>query len=85
VSLDALDEVRFLLQMHTDARRTLLCEPARVDAVRAAVEQLGAGGVFTVAASAACPVGRILVVDEQALDAAWRQTVQQIGCGIRVR
>lgn len=64
-----LAEIRILLQEHVDAQRTLICEPARVDAVRSAVETLGARARFTVKASPACPPGKILVLDEQALEA----------------
>lgn len=76
--MDALDEIRFLMQASEDARRTLICEPDRVHAVRAAVDQLGAADTFTVKASPACPPGKILVLDEQAMEAAWRQTVQRV-------
>jgi hypothetical protein len=83
--VDILDEIRFLMQAHVDAQRTLLCGPERVHAVRAAVDQLGASAIFTVKASPACPPGKILVLDEQALEASWRQTVQRAGHGIRLR
>lgn len=82
--MNALDEIRFLLQMHADAQRTLICEPDRVHAVRAAVDQLDAADIFTVKASPVCPPGKILVLDEQALEASWRQTVQGFARGIRM-
>jgi hypothetical protein len=85
MTLDALDEIRFLMQTHADAQRTLFCEPDRVHAVRAAVDQLGAADTFTVKASLVCPPGRILVMDEQALEASWRQTIQRAGQSIRLR
>lgn len=83
--MDALDEIRFLMQTTVDAQRTLLCEPDRVHAVQAAVDQLGAAAAFTVQASPVCPPGKILILDEQALKASWRQTVQRAGRGIRLR
>lgn len=83
--MDVLDEIRLLMQETEDSRRTLLCEPDRVHAVRAAVDQLGAAGIFTVKDSLVCPPGKMLVLDEQALEAAWRQTVQRAGQGIRLR
>ena len=82
--MDALDEICFLMQVHADAQRTLICEPDRVHAVRAAVDQAGAASIFTVKASPVCPPGKILVLDEQALEASWRQTVQSFARGIRV-
>ena len=82
--MDVLDEIRFLMQMTTDSERTLICEPDRVHAVRAAVDQLGAVGTFTVAASPVCPPGKILLLDEQAMEASWRQTIQRAGRSIRL-
>ncbi|MFD9249528.1 hypothetical protein [Streptomyces bottropensis] len=83
--MDILDEIRFRLQIAADARRTLICEPDQVDAVQAAVDQLDAGGTFTVKASPYCPAGQIVVIDEQALEASWRQTVQRVARqGIRL-
>jgi hypothetical protein len=84
MTMDALDEIRFLMQTHADAQRTLLCEPDRVHAVRAAVDQAGAASIFTVKSSPVCPPGRILVLDEQALEASWQQTVQSFARGTRV-
>ena len=83
--MDALDEIHFLTQTTIDAQRTLLCEPDRVHAVQAAVDQLGAAATFTVQASPVCPPGKILVLDEQALEASWRQTVQRASRPIRLR
>lgn len=83
--MDALDQIRFLMQVHTDAQRTLICEPDRVHAVQAAVDQLGAASTFTVKASPVCPLGKILVLDERALEASRRQTIQRTKHGIRLR
>lgn len=82
--MDILDEIRFHMQVATDARRTLMCAPDQADAVRAAVDQLGAGHVFTVKASSCCPEGTIVVIDEQALEASWQQTIQRTGHDLRV-
>lgn len=81
MTMDVLDEIRFLMQTRADAQRTLICEPDRVHAVRAAVDQAGAADTFTVMSSPVCPPGRILVLDEQALEASWRQTVQSFASG----
>lgn len=82
--MDVLDEIRFHMQLAADSRRTLVCEPDRLASVQAAVDQLDAGDVFTVKASPVCPPGRILVLDEQALEASWRQTIQRAGHDLRV-
>jgi hypothetical protein len=82
--VDVLDEIRFLMQAHADSQRTLMCTPDQAPAVQAAVDQLGVGGTFTVKASPVCPPGKILVLDEQALEASWRQTIQRAGHRIRL-
>jgi hypothetical protein len=82
--VDILDEIRFHMQVATDARRTLICEPDRLASVEAAVDQLGAGDIFTVKPSPVCPVGKLLVLDEQALEASWQQTIQRAGHDLRV-
>jgi len=85
MTLNVFEEIRFLMQTAADARRTLLCEPNHADAVRTAVDQLGATHLFTVKASPYCPDGKIVVIDEQAMEASWRQTIQRIGHdGIRL-
>ncbi|WP_432147947.1 hypothetical protein [Streptomyces sp. bgisy029] len=80
--MDFWDELRFTTQVVNDAKRTLLCEPDAVDEVRALVKAMGAAGTFEVKASAVCPQGKILVLDEQALTAAQNQTLQQIARGV---
>lgn len=83
--MDFWDELRFTTQVMNDARRTLLCEPDMANVVRALIEAMGAAGTFEVRSSSACPSGKILVLDEQALTAAENQTLQQLSRGISVR
>lgn len=64
---------RFFAQIIGDAKRTVLCEPHRVDEIRGAVDRMGAAGILTVKASKVCPEGKLLVIDEQALEASARQ------------
>lgn len=66
---------KFWEQVDGDAKRTVLCEPDRAAEVRALVEERGYDHI-TVLASPACPEGRYLVIDEQALEAANRETMQ---------
>ncbi|MFP8944679.1 hypothetical protein ACLIYM_25050 [Streptomyces fenghuangensis] len=79
-----LDDIRFHAQIIGDAKRTIYCEPAVEEAVRAAVEEMDAGHLLTVVASPACPAGRLLVIDEQALEASYRATIQRSARGIRL-
>lgn len=71
------DDEQFWQQIEGDAKRTVLCEPHRLDDIQAAVDQRGSTDIITVRASPHCPAGRLLVLDDGALEAAWRQTVQR--------
>lgn len=82
--MDILDEIRSHAQVSTDAQRTLLCEPERVEAIATAVERLGLAHRLTVKASPTVPAGRILVLDERALEAAMNQTFQRAAKRIRL-
>ena len=72
-----LTDIRFYSQVIGDSKRTILCQPSLVDAVREAVEAHDAGGIYTVRASPACPDGKLLVLDEQAMEASFQQAVQR--------
>ncbi|MFB8182608.1 hypothetical protein ACFC8N_42795 [Streptomyces sp. NPDC055966] len=73
---DLVNDIRFWDQIQGDAKRTVICEPHRAAEVRALIDQRGYDHV-TVLASLACPEGQFLVIDEQALEAANRQMMQQ--------
>ena len=80
--MSELDRIRtdiaFLRQIEGDAKRTVLCEPHRVNELRAAVEREGWAHILTVVGSPACPVEQFLVVDEGALEAVHRQAMQRM-------
>ncbi|MFF0055659.1 hypothetical protein ACFYRI_14840 [Streptomyces microflavus] len=71
------EEARFFAQIIGDARRTILCEPHRVDEIQEAVNRMGMAGILTVKASPVCPEGKLLVIDEQALEASARQAASR--------
>ena len=71
-----LDAIHLLDIAREESKRTILCEPHREHQVRAAVDQAGAADILTVRASAACPGGKLLVIDEAALEAQTRQWQQ---------
>ncbi|MFH9765159.1 hypothetical protein ACH4N4_30500 [Streptomyces microflavus] len=71
------DEARFFAQIIGDAQRTVLCEPHRVTEIQETVSRLGMAGIVTVKASKVCPVGKLLVLDEQALEASLRQAASR--------
>lgn len=70
-------DLAFWQQIRGDAKRTVLCEPERLDEIQAAVEQRGYSGLVTVRASPLCPAGKLLVLDDSAMEAARQQTIQR--------
>ncbi|MEU0670384.1 hypothetical protein ABZ508_33225 [Streptomyces lavendulocolor] len=72
-----LNDIRFYSQIFEDAKRTLYCPPSQADAVRNIVDEHELGHLYTVSASPVVPAGRIIMVDEQALDAATQQAAQR--------
>ncbi|MEH0657758.1 hypothetical protein QA860_08425 [Streptomyces stelliscabiei] len=72
-----LTEIQFFHLARQESKRTILCEPHREHQVRAAVDQADAADILTVRASTACPEGKLLVIDENALDAGLRETAQR--------
>lgn len=74
---DTQDDERFWEQIRGDAKRTVLCEPERLNEIQAAVEQRGYSDLVTVRASPLCPAGKLLVLDDSAMEASWQQTVQR--------
>lgn len=74
--MSMLDEVRFWAQVTGDAKRTVVCSPDMESRVKGWVDARGVGAVLTVKASPVCPDGRVLVIDEQAVAAAWREELQ---------
>jgi len=77
------EEIRFWAQITGDAQRTVICEPHKVDEIRAAVKDHGYDSFITVRASPACPEGKLIVIDEAAMEASQRQLFQRAGKGIR--
>ena len=71
-----LDAIQFVDIAREESKRTILCEPHRKHQVRAAVDQAGAADILIVRESAACPEGKLLVIDEAALEAQIRQWQQ---------
>lgn len=78
-----LTDIRFYEQVIGDAKRTIYCEPSVAAAVRDAVEAHGAGRLFTVVASLACPEGKLIVADNAALEASFNEAMQRMTCDWR--
>ncbi len=82
---DIYTNLAFWAQIQGDAKRIVICEPRRVDELRAAIDERGYGNIVTVRASAACPEGQMIVIDEAAMEASERQLFQRAGKDIRLR
>lgn len=78
------EELALIAQEQGDAKRTLICKPERTDEVRTAVARMGRSHLYAVRASVACPHGKILVLDEQALQASMNQTFQRTAKNMRM-
>ena len=72
-----LDNLRFTAQILGDSRRTLLCEPSRIAEVQAIVDERDLAGIYTVRGSRACPQGKIIVIDDPAMEASSNATAQR--------
>jgi hypothetical protein len=72
-----ITNLRFWAQMIEDSKRTLYCQPGQGEAVKATVAAEGMDGMFTVRETPVCPEGRVIIVDEQALEAAYAETLQK--------
>lgn len=72
-----LTEIQFFHLVRQESKRTILCEPHREHQVRAAIDSACAADILTVRASVACPEGKLIVIDESALDAGLREAAQR--------
>lgn len=80
-----LTDIRFYDQILGDSKRTIYCQPSMADAVRGAVEARGVGHIYTVRVSQVCPDGKLLLVDEQGIEASCNEAVQRSMRNLRFR
>lgn len=73
--MDMLSEIKFWQQVMTDAQRTVICSPEMESRCKGFVEARGLAGIITVKASPVVPNDRLIVLDEQALQAANHQAM----------
>jgi hypothetical protein len=69
-------DLRFLDIAREESKRTIYCEPHRVDQIRAVVDQHGGAGIFTVRANPICDPGQLIIVDDGAIEAAEQEFLQ---------
>ena len=63
-----------------ESKRTIICEPGKEHGLRAVADQMGMADILTIKPSPACPEGKLLVVDENALaatEAEWLQGLRR--------
>ncbi|WP_037616404.1 hypothetical protein [Streptomyces aureus] len=73
---DSSTDEAFWKQIDGDAKRTVLCEPHRLDEILAVVEARGYDHI-TVLPSQHCPAGKLFVIDEGAIEASVRAALQR--------
>lgn len=72
-----LTEIRFYSQIIEDSKRVIYCEPHMAAAVQDAVQAHSASHLFTVRSSPVCPEGKLLLVDEQSIEASLNEAMQR--------
>lgn len=82
---DVLTEVRFWAQVTGDAKRAIVCPPDLESRIKGWIDARGMSGILTVNATSLCPPGRIIVIDEPAIEASigeWMQRPARIDIGM---
>lgn len=72
-----LTDIHFYALVAAESKRTIICEPHMADAIQAAIDGRDAGHLYTVRPSLACPERKLIVLDEQAMEASFQQAAQQ--------
>lgn len=70
-----LTEVRFWAQVIGDSKRTVICTPDLESRVKGWVDARDMGALIKVIANPACPPNQIFVIDEQAIEANFQQSI----------
>lgn len=74
---DMLTEVKFWLIAMSESERTIICSPELESRCKMWVDARGMGGIIKIQASRACPDDKVLVLDENAADAAFAETMDR--------
>lgn len=72
-----IDEIRFWMQVMTDAERTVCCSPEMESRIKGWVDARGLSGQITVVASPGVPDDRVYVIDHHAVDAGLAEVLQR--------
>jgi hypothetical protein len=72
------DDLEFARIVRAEAHRRVLCHPTEVDRIRWHVDQAGLDDVLIVGSSSFVPQGTMYVIDEQAIDAGFRESMSKV-------
>lgn len=75
--LTPLEQLRLAMRDLEDSKRTVWCNPEWESRIKTMADVRNVGGLFNVVASDACPEDRVYVVDENAMEAQFRQGLQR--------
>jgi hypothetical protein len=71
----SFDDLKFWMQVLQDSERTIICNPECESRVKAMVDTYGLGGQITVRADRCAPEDQLFIIDQNAIEAAWRRRV----------
>lgn len=75
--LTPLERIRLAMQDIEDSKRTVWCNPEWESRIKTMADVRSVGGLFNVVASKSCPEDTVYVVDENAMEAQFRQSLQR--------
>lgn len=67
--MSELTEVRFWAQVIGDAKRTIVCNPDLESRIKTWIDVRSMSGILKVEPNPYCPMDRVFVIDEQAINA----------------
>lgn len=75
--LTPMERIQLFMQDFEDSRRTVWCNPEWESRIKTMADVRNVGGMFNVVASDACPEDTVYVVDTNAMEAQFRQSLQR--------
>lgn len=75
--LTPLERIKLAMQDIEDSKRTVWCNPEWESRIKTMTDVRNVGGLFNVVAANACPEDTVYVVDSNAMEAQFRQSLQR--------
>lgn len=75
--LTPLERIQLVMQDIEDSKRTVWCNPEWESRIKTMADVRNVGGLLNVVASSACPEDTVYVVDSNAMEAQFRQSLQR--------